>query len=179
MGRSFSIFIPLAVVITLLCGLIYGVGQQSSRQNANDPQIAYSEDIAASLNTGVTPQEIIPPARIDISKSLATFIMVFDNSNELVLSTAEIKGKVPTVPPGVFSYVKKNGEDRVTWAPQKDVRIAAVFVKYNKGYILVGRSLREVEARSYILAKHVGIAWLITLALTFTSIFIFAKPKKN
>lgn len=161
-----------------MCGLVYVVAQQNYRQSANDPQIAYAQDISASLNTGVSPQEIIPPAKIDISKSLATFIMVFDTSNKLVLSTGEIKGEVPTVPSGVFSYVKKNGEDRLTWAPQKGVRVATVVTKYKDGYVLVGRSLKEVEARVSTLTTYVVAAWLTTLVVTFASIVIFF-PKQR
>lgn len=179
MGKTVRTFIPFSVIITLLCGLVYIVMQQSYRQNGNDPQIAYAQDIAASLNTGVTPQEIIPPSRIDMSKSLATFVMVFDNKNKLILSTGEINGKAPTIPAGVFSYVAKNGEDRVTWQPQKEVRVAIVATKYRDGYVVVGRSLKEVERRIRMLAAQVAIFWAITFIGTYISILIFPKRKSR
>lgn len=178
MSPKVKYFLPFAVLITLLSGLIYGTGQQILRQSANDPQIQFAEDIASSLSAGNSPQAVIPPARMDMSKSLATFIMVFNNKGGLTLSTGEINGKVPTVPSGVFSYVNKNGEDRLTWQPQTGVRTAAVVTKYKNGYVLVGRSLRETEKRIDNLMKIVALGWIVTLAATFASI-LFLSPKKK
>ena len=72
-------FIPLAVAITLVCGLIYVSVQQVLRQSANDPQIQIAEDVSGALSTGVPPQAIANPNGTDLKKSLATFIIVYDS----------------------------------------------------------------------------------------------------
>lgn len=172
-------FTPLAIVITLLSGLMYVTGQQLLRISANDPQIQFAQDIAASLNSGNTPQAIIPASRVDMAKSLATFIMVFDAKGTLMLSTGEINGKEPTVPVGVFDYVTKNGEDRFTWQPQSGVRNAVVATKYKNGFVLVGRSLKEVEKREDNLLKVVIFGWVATMIATFASITLLSPKHKK
>lgn len=171
-------FIPLAVAITFLSGLIYVAGQQILRIGANDPQIQFAQDIASSLDSGNTPQAIVPVSKVDMSESLAVFIMVFDKTGKLKLSTGEIKGKVPPVPTGVFDYVSKNGEDRFTWQPQAGVRNAVVVAKYKDGYVLVGRSLREVEIREDNLLRMVALGWFFTMVAAYTSTILFSLKKK-
>lgn len=168
-------FIPLTIVITGLCGLFYLIVQQTYRVSANDPQLQFSYDIASSLNNGTPPQAIIPPTKVDMAKSLAVFIMIFDTNERLLLSTGEIAGKVPEVPTGVFDFVKRNGEDRITWQPQKGVRNAIVVTKYKDGYILVGRSLKEVEKREDMLLKQVMIGWLLILLAGFIAKSTFSQ----
>lgn len=172
-------FIPLALVITLLSGLIYFVEQQNLRMGANDPQVQFAQDIASSLSQGTPPDTIIPPSRVDMSKSLAVFIMIFSNDKKLVLSTGEISGKVPELPSGVFDFVSKNREDRITWQPQKGVRAAAVVEKYKDGYVLVGRSLKEVESREDKLLQQVLLGWFIIMIVAFTAKVVVAGRAKG
>jgi hypothetical protein len=47
-GNTFLRWLPLAVAITILAGLVYATVQQSLRQGANDPQIQLAEDTAAA-----------------------------------------------------------------------------------------------------------------------------------
>lgn len=179
MSSKLRSFIPLAVVITLLSGMVYGAGQQILRQSANDPQIQFSQDIAASLNSGNAPDAVIPPSKVDMEKSLALFIMIFDNKGNLVLSTGEISGKPPVLPPGIFDNVTRDGAERLTWQPQPDVRDATVVTKYEKGFVLVGRSLKEVEIREHNLMVMVGLGWFVTMIATLASVFIFTPTVKK
>lgn len=182
MFSKIKAWISLAVVITALCGLIYLAVQQDIRQSANDPQIQISEDIADSLTAGKKLEEILPSLDIDISKSLSPFIIIFNDTGKPITSNAQLSGRIPTPPPGVFSYTKKHGQDRFTWEPKTGVRIAAVVTSFKQGsgFVLVGRSLREVEKREDRLFKHVGLAWGISLAATFitTMFFAFFNKKK-
>ena len=43
-------WLPLAVAIIIMSGLVYVVAQQNYRLTANDPQIQIAQDIAAALN---------------------------------------------------------------------------------------------------------------------------------
>ncbi len=173
MGEVLKKFFPLAVVITLLCGLVYVLFQQNYRISANDPQVQFSSDIAESLNQGNPAEMIIPATNVDMQKSLAVFIMVFNKEGKVVLSTGQLAGKIPEVPKGVFDFTNKNGQDRVTWQPQKGVRIAAVVMPYKDGYVLVGRSLKEVEKRIGMLGFQVFLAWVIILLAAFFAKVLF------
>lgn len=173
--KVFKFFIPFAVAITLLCGLIYVSVQQVLRQSANDPQIQIAEDVSGALSTGVPPAAIANPNGTDLKKSIATFIIIYNSSKSSVLSSATLDGKTPELPKGVFDEVDKKGQRRFTWEPKKGTRVAAVVQKYSgkaSGYVLVARSIREVEKRELMFQQGVGIAWIVTLIATFMSIYL-------
>ncbi|MEK7559619.1 MAG: hypothetical protein AAB521_04915 [Patescibacteria group bacterium] len=173
--EAFKSFIPFVVATTLICGLIYVSVQQVLRQTANDPQIQIAEDVSGALSTGVPPQAIANPNGTDLKKSLATFIIIYDSSKSAVLSSATLDGKTPELPKGVFDEVGKKGQRSFTWEPKKGTRVAAVVQKYSgksSGYVLVGRSIREIEKRELMLEQGMGIAWIVILIATYVSIYI-------
>jgi hypothetical protein len=160
-------WLPLAAVTTLLCGLVYLAAQQSLRQGANDPQIQMAEDAAAALAGGGTPESMLPVARVEISTSLAPFMVIYSDTGEPLVSSGLLHGAVPLLPSGVLDYTRQNGEDRVSWQPESGVRIAAVVVAYDgaqPGFVLAGRSLREVEKRESQVEQITGIVWRVALA---------------
>ena len=182
MGKTFKhvlfAFLPLALAITLLCLIFYTAIQQSYRISANDPQIQLAEDIATQLANGNPSAYYIPPVKIDISKSLGTFIMIFDSNGKLVNSSASLDGKSPQIPVGLFGTAKKSGETRITWQPQKNARIALVVVHYKnakEGFVAIGRSLREVEKRIDSLTKIVFFGWAFTLLSVFVLLYLQKK----
>ena len=125
-------WIPLAIVITCLSGLIFLVVQQDIRIGANDPQIQIAEDVAGQLSSGQNPQLFIPPTKTDISKSLANYIMIFDKDGKLIGSSASLDDKNPIVPQGIFATAKKNQANELifTWQPKTGVRSAVVLNYY-------------------------------------------------
>lgn len=169
-------WIPLAVGVTLICGLVYATVQQNYRQNANDPQIQISEDVVAAIDGGQKPEEMLGTSvKTDIAKSLAVFVVIYDSAGKPIASTAQLDGKDPEVPMGVLDHAKTAGENRVTWQPKEGVRIAAVVKSIEggfSGYVLVGKSLREVEQREGQLTLMIGIAWLITLLATLIATIV-------
>lgn len=173
-------WLPLAVVTIALCGLIYVSVQQNYRMSANDPQIQIAEDISEELSSGQNPQFFIPARKIDLSKSLSTFIIVYDANGKIIGGSAKLDGKDPEIPNGVFQVTKDKKETRFTWQPKEGVREALV-VKYfegkNKGFVAIGRSLREVEVREDNLTTMIFIGLLITLFSSFASLYIFQKKK--
>ncbi len=159
--KIFLAWLPLACFTTLFALLAYAVVQQDVRQSANDPQIEMAED-------GVSPQSL---SQIDISKSLAAFVIVFDDNGEPIASSGTLEGTVPIPPAGVFDYVRTSGggnlrptdvsgEDRFTWQPEPSVRIAAVVAKTDTGFILAGRNMREIESREEHILFITFLAWL-------------------
>jgi len=184
---TFLRWLPQAVFISAICFLVYITVQQDLRMTANDPQIQIAEDAAMAAGKGVSPDDIARdfggalydyPNAIDMAQSLRPFIMVFDQSGNILSSSASLAGEVPVPPVGVFTYTATNGEDRFTWQPIPQARIAAVLLKLppseiiststNKvpGFILAGRSLREVEKRQGNLLNQVALTWVILLVLS-------------
>ena len=169
MRTTFNIimkWLPLAIATAGLCGLVYLTVQQSLRISANDPQIQLAEDAASALGGGANVDSIVPAARVELAASLAPFIIVFDDSGNVLASSATLHGSIPVYPSGVLDYARKNGEDRVTWQPENGVRMATVVVHYDKGFVLAGRSLREVEIRESNIEKISAIAMLAIWAAT-------------
>ena len=167
-----KIWLPTAIVITTLCGLVYLVVQQGMRAAANDPQIQMAEDTARALETGKLPAEVIPADKVEISKSLSPFLMIFDDSDHetAIASSAILDGELPILPPGLLEYVKAHGQDRVTWQPREGVRSALVIERFSgvaSGYVVAGRSLREVEIRETNVLHETALVWVLAIFATF------------
>lgn len=182
MLRIVKSWIPLAIVITALCGLIYIVVQQNLRHGANDPQIQMSEDIASQLSQKKLPTPQTSIDIIDIEKSLAPFVIVYDDSGNVIGSTARLNGKSPILPKGVLEYTKMHKQDRITWEPQRGVRHAIVVTRVKdgfKGYVLAGRSLREIEVREDIFLKQIGLGWIVILVTSLVVTFLFVGKNRK
>ncbi len=168
-------WMPLAVGISVIPLLIYLTIQQDIRIGANDPQIQMAEDLAVTLNSGKTATV---SGQIDVAKSLAPFTIVYDKEGNLISSNASLNGKTPVVPQGVLDGSAK-GENRVTWQPQAEVRLASVIVSYNKGYVLIGRNMREIEFREDQQFNNIILGWLITLAATLSCVYFMQTVMKG
>lgn len=176
-----KIWAPLALVITAFCGLSYVSVQQNYRMSANDPQIQLAQDISGQLSAGQNPQYFIPQRKIDMAKTLATYILIFDGNGKLVGSSITLNGQTPVIPQEVFAKAKQQGETRFTWQPQGGVRSALVVDYYNNtktsGFVAIGRSIREIEIREDNLGKMVAAAWILTLASSLILIYFLQKLK--
>jgi hypothetical protein len=171
-ASSFKLLLLFTFLITLTCGLVYVTVQQSFRQSANDPQIQMAEDTARQLEAGASAQVLVGNQTIEIDKSLAPYLVIYNEKTEVVASNAKLDNEAPKPPQGVFEYTKQHNQDRITWQPKAGVRSAIVMHHYNGGYVLAGRSLREVEIRENKLEKQVGGVWIVGMlgALILTAI---------
>ena len=177
-----KVWFPLAVLSTLFCGLVYATVQQNYRQLANDPQIQIVQDTVATINSGFSPKDATFRSTIDISRSLAPYIIIYDASGKPIVSGAVLDGKTPNPPKEVFNFAKKAEENRFTWEAKKGVRSAVVLAYYKgkeSGFVLAGRSLREVEKREAQLGIQVGLAWIIILVVILTVVIISELLLKN
>lgn len=164
--RAFIYWLPVALSITMLSALVYLAVQQNFRQTANDPQIQMAEDAATQLEGGAQSQAVVGAGKVDMARSLAPFLIVYDDAGRVVASSVQLDGQTPSLPEGVFSAVRQSGEDRLTWQPQEGVRSATVVTHFggaHSGFVLAGRSLREVEKRASQLTQVVGLAWIAAL----------------
>lgn len=168
--------INTALTLSLLCGLIYVTAQQVLRQSANDPQIQMAQDAAAALAEGKEEPSLQATggtlAQIDLEHSLAPFMITFDNNLKPITSTAELNGKTPVPPAGVFEFARAHGENRFSWQPRRGVRAATVLVHYSgqkSGFVLAGRSLREVETRVPAIGSLILAGWLASMVALGTT----------
>src|SRR5580765_2412627 len=163
--KKISIFIPylaLAMIVTVIMGLIYLTVQQNYRSGADDPQLQIARDMHDRLERGASVQQYMNDT-VTLEKGLGVFAMLYDTKGEPVQSSGFLNGKFPRIRKGVLDFVRMNKEERVTWQPKPGVRIAAVVMHTNLpsiGYILVGRSLKEIEIREHNLMATVFICWV-------------------
>lgn len=176
-------FIPQAVIITGLSGLIYWTVQQDIRIGSYEPQIQLSEDMAASISAGVDPVKLMPADNIEISKSKSPYLVVFDDNGKVLATNAKLNGQAPKVPQGVLDFAKTNGQDRISWQPAGGVRSAIVVTHFSNskisGSVLAGRSLLEAEKRVDTLGAQVGLAYIVTMVATFFATLISADTRKK
>ena len=155
------------VVLTGACLLSYLVMQQVERQGANDPQLQIAEDGARALAAGAPAREIASGAPVDLAQSLATAIIVLDDAGNVVASNARLGEATPVPPAGVLAHVRDQWEARLTWAPNRDVRLASVTRRVDgarPGFIVVARSLREVESRIADIGRLIFAIWCVGAA---------------
>lgn len=164
---------PFALTVTLTAFLVYGTVQHSFRSSANDPQIQITEDLASKLADGADPSALLAgEEHVDISKSLATFTVIFDDKGDAITSTGNLHGKnIPSPPSGVLDYAREHGQNRITWQPEQKIRQAIVVTYFDggegrSGYVLAGRSLREIELREKNMVFQIFMWWGIALIVT-------------
>lgn len=144
---------PLTLALVVVVWFVYAAVQQQYRLGANDPQIQYAGDIAAQMSAGSLPQDAVDTRsiKVDPSKSLDAFATIVDSNGKVTASDMELDGAAAVPPKGVLNASTLTHQNRITWQPQAGTRIALVVQAYkhdnNTGYVMVGRSLKEVETR--------------------------------
>lgn len=151
-------------VLIIIFGTMYAAVQQAQRSDANSPQIQMAEDTAALLDRGQS-SEILAGGTVDMAKSLAPFMIIYDKKGQVFLSSGYLNGKVPKVSLSMLEASKGKAYSAVTWEPQKDVRIAAVTVAAKDYYVLSGRSLTEVEKNETHTLQAAFIGGVLSLVL--------------
>ena|SRR2546422_7384253 len=168
-------WVPLALVTSILAALVYVAAQQNLRSSADDPQIQMAEDAAAALARGRPPGSVAGGDEVDLSQSLAPYLIVYAADGSPLASTARLDGRIPVPPPGVFAFTRSHGEHRLTWQPRPGVR-SAICVRWyqgaQSGFVLAGRSLREIEKRERERGLEVFVAWVAALALSLVAIAV-------
>lgn len=176
-----KVWVLVAVLSTIFCGMGYILVQQELRSNANDPQIQQAQDAAISVKDASSLPQGITPNPVDIKNSLASFLIIYDNSGKPVAASGQLNNQMPGLPSGVIDYVKAHGQDRFTWQPQPDVRIAAVVIPFKgqqSGFLLAGRSLKEVEVREHNALILAAAAWIASLVIGFLLSWLLFEGEK-
>ncbi len=161
--RALAFFVPLAVVATLSCGLVYVALQQDLRMGANDPQLQLAEDASRALDAGARPAALIGRTKVDVAASLAPFVAIYDRAGHVLATDGELDGQDPVPPLGVLDAARADQPNTVTWQPRAGVRIATVAVVWKDGTVLAGRSLRHVEQEEDSMTALAVVAWVVML----------------
>jgi hypothetical protein len=174
-GSSIISTLGLLARMTLILGSLYLAVQQSYRMGANDPQIQMAQDIADRISEGRSVDHYFAGDTLDIARSLGLFVSQYDAGGAPLRSTGFLHGEMPRLPGGVFAFTKEYGEDRISWQPERGVRMALVIAKIpgaNSGFVASGRSLAEVESRVSNLGEIVFIAWIACFVILVAEAFM-------
>jgi hypothetical protein len=166
----FKVWLTFAVVITAFCMLAYTTVQQALRNGLNDPQIQMAEDAAFALDNGAAVDSLVIGAKVEMSRSLAPFIVIYDNNGKPTAGSGLLDGQLPEFPKGSLDYAKQNGQNRVSWQPNDNVRVAAVVMPYKDGFVMAGRNMREVEQRESQTEMFAGMTWILAMIAAFVVI---------
>jgi hypothetical protein len=171
---TFLTHFAAAIIVTGIFLTIYATVQQAHRSGANDPQLQLARDIDAKLSSNKPFDQLLPNDSIDISNSLGNFVTIYNSNGTPFQSTGMLDNKLPQLPAGVFDFTRNNKEDVFTWQPREGVRVATVLEATPNGFVAVGRSLEEVEAREANLVNIVIIAWVVCMGVILLHLIIQA-----
>jgi hypothetical protein len=182
---SYSVLgaLPLFEAVVILYGIIYLLAQQDMRRSANEALMQYAAGAMKKMDAGMPVQEAMNEFEpVDIERSLSPYMIVYDSNRKVIAGNGLLHGKVPVPPNGTFAYAAQNGPHRMSWQPGPGTGSAVILypcvVDGQQGYLLTGRSMREVEQRERTLAMYVATCLAITLIATFIVLSII-RHKKN
>lgn len=176
------------IIVIGLSGLSYLLIQQNARLSANEIPLQLTEDGVTAIMNGESAYYVVPRNIVDISESLSPFVMVIDDSKKVIESSGKLHGGILEIPDGVLDYVKEKGENRITWQPEAGVRIALVARYFSRakgyptsGFVVAGKSLREVEKRTGTLGNQTLFicAGLLLLVFIISSRRGFHRPDEQ
>jgi hypothetical protein len=175
-------WIPLAVAITTVCGLMYVSNQQNIRSAANDPQTQLSQDYAEMSKIGDEQADLSQYSKVDMAKTVSPFVIIVDEDGIVVQANGILGEKTPVPDKKVLETAKKNGRSLVTWEPEKGIRLATVITHFegaNKGYAIAARSLVEIDKRiQQQLYLTIG-GYAVAMGLSFISILLLNQFKEK
>ena len=177
-NRNFWLWASAALIILVLFGTIYAAVQQSQRSGANDPQIQLAEDTASSLRQGNDPSTLVS-GYVNPSTSLAPFVVIYGEGYQPIVSSGFLHGDMSKIPHGVLLDSRGKQFNAVTWQPEPGVRIAAVVVAAKPYYVLVGRSLQQVERSENTTLMITALGCLCAEVLLVIMFTLFKQKAKD
>lgn len=170
MIKKYLNLVSVFALLTIIFATIYVQGLQSLRLSADDPQIQMAEDTVLKLDNGVSPKSLLG-GKVDIANSLAPFIIIYDKTGKVVAGNGYVDNIIPAVPTGVLTSATPGRDNKVTWQPQSNIRIASVTSAAQNYYVLSGRSLKEVEVREDRILDLTAAGYVASI-LFATGIFV-------
>lgn len=168
---QFRLWLAVVGVATLVLGTSYAMVQQSTRLSADDLPLTTAQVAQQELQSGSAASDVVPTLKTDLRNDSSVFMIITDNSEHILASSAQLDGQTPLPPAGVFSYASQHGSDHFTWQPAGGVRLAARVVKYgqddNDGFIITGQSLKPYEDRIQNYGYIALAGWIASIAWSY------------
>lgn len=182
--RDSRIWLAIVGTATLVIGAAYAMVQQSTRLAADDAPLVMAQSVKKSLEAGSVPSDVVPAQKTDLGQDNSIFVIVTDNSQHVLASSATLDSRTVLPPSGVFSYTLAHGTDHFTWQPQGGVRLATRVMTYkdnpSDGFIITGQSLSQAENRISTYGLLAIAAWIAVLAwCTFTLLLPLESAKRS
>jgi hypothetical protein len=147
-----------AIILTLIFGTIYAAVQQNWRLGLNIDLAPMASTAIRDAGSGFSSTQIVG---VPVENNDGPFLIMYDRNGSVDLSGLTINHQPPQLPASVLKNLQTGGETRITWQPQPGYRYATVIKKYDGGYVLAGRSLKDVETQEDKLAIVCVFAWLL------------------
>lgn len=177
---SFRVWLAVVGSATLVLAGAYTMVQQSTRLSADDLPLSSAQTTVNKLATGAQPADIVSTIKSDLRNDSTSFVIITDESRQVLASSATLDGKTPLPPTGTFAFTKLHGTDRFTWQPVGGVRLATRIVTYkndaSSGFVVTGQSLKQAEDRITTYDKLAIATWLAVIAWT---LFLVMMPERN
>jgi hypothetical protein len=181
-NQMVRVWLAIAGVTTLVLGTSYAMVQQSTRLSADDLPLTTSQVAKQELEDNSNAKDVIPTLKTDLRSDASLFMIITDNSEHVIASSALLDGKSPLPPKGVFVFATQHDSDHFTWEPSPGVRLATRVVKYgqaaNGGFIITGQSLQPYEDRISTYTWLALAGWLAALAWSYLFILLPAARRK-
>lgn len=180
-STQFRLWLAVVGTATLVLAAAYAMVQQSTRLSADTLPLTTAQAARQELQNGSDPKDVVPTLKTDLRHDASAFLIITDNSQHVLASSATLDGNTPLPPQGVFSYTDQHDSDHFTWQPTDNVRLATRVAKYNdgndNGFIIAGQSLAPYEDRISTYGWLALAAWLATIAWSYLLILLPAATK--
>jgi len=164
--------VMLAGFVMFFSVLLLGLAlfeQQRLRRGADQAAVDLTAQVAAQPGSAAArlawqQQEISSPEWLASSRS---FLALYDASGKVRAANAEFEGALPQPPKGIFATIRARGLYKVTWQPERGVRVALTGrLLPDGGFVLAGQSLIPGEARTASFYRFLLELWAIMLLYT-------------
>jgi hypothetical protein len=172
----FRAWLAIVGVATLILGASYTMAQQSTRHSADDLPLTTAQVAKQELQSGSDAKDVVPTIKTNLRTDTSVFMIITDNTQHIIASSAVLDGKTPLPPKGVFVYTNETGSDHFTWEPSSGVRMATRATTYGvgaaRGYIITGQSLKPYEDRIENYGWIALAAWLAAVAWSYLMLLL-------
>jgi len=169
--RIFLNGLPISLLFSLTCFLIYIIAQQVYRLSANDPQYQLAQELGNGLERGIEPQNLTKNLpNVDLENTISPFHIIINKEGKILCTNATLSGLYPVLPSGMIQHAWEVKEEAITWQPKPGIREAAVLLVAgkDKNYLVIaGKSLKRVAERIDVLGKQVLLGWMVSLFLYY------------
>ncbi|GAC1429058.1 MAG: hypothetical protein NVSMB62_26840 [Acidobacteriaceae bacterium] len=173
--RAASVANPVFAMVfaMLVSGVLLGLAVQNQRvlrRGADlQPERIVSQMQARTANATSSGALVDGPSReiatADWLNGTDVFSAVCDESGAVIAASATLRGRLPQPPRGIFQFVRRYGQHRVTWQPASGIRLALTVERMpNGGFVLAGQSLAPSETRERRFRTLLLWIWAGTLA---------------